>query len=131
MRLVMMFTFLMGCPSSDGGDDSAPSAGELVGAWIRAMPILVNAVEGNVEWVAVEDGTCQVSLHTDTGVSDEFACTYTAVDGVMHFDDEQCGNGEGEYTYVIGADGVLTFSLVQDPCSVRSQSIASDWLRLD
>jgi len=155
--LGLLFAFCMGCSGGDGeaegttdegdtlstgegplgtgSDTDLPggTAGDLVGAWSRATPVAMGPdTLVNMDWVAEEDGSCMVNMYDETDFSFEFPCTYSATEtGEFFTEDDHCTEGEGSYTYEIGADGVLKFTLVSDPCSDRSEGLASDWVRLD
>ena len=77
----------------------------------------------------VDDGTCTIGSAEE---DDSWSCEYSA-DGVnFSMTDEGCdgdGEGAGTYTYTIAQD-ILTFSLVDDPCTDRVMGLVGDWDRL-
>ena len=94
---------------------------------MRNDPLVIDGVEGQVVWTGAADGTCGVELTSSMGEL-AFSGTYTASAGTFTMSDERCDAGTGTYTYVIAGDQ-LTFTLVDDPCDDRVDTLTTDWTR--
>ena len=121
----------MGTAGMPSGGPTGASA-ELVGGWSRTTPVTMGADEVDVDWFAEADGTCRVSMSDASGLAIEFDCVY-AVPAMGEFttEDDRCTDGMGTYTYTIDASGLLSFTLVSDPCKDRSATLAGDWTPID
>jgi len=130
MSVRLSLTLLTAAAVACGGDKpdtGSDGSADLVGSWARNEPLVVDGVDGQVVWTGQADGTCGVELSTSMG-NLEFSGTYTASGGTFTMSDERCGAGTGTYTYVLSGDQV-SFTLVDDPCTDRADTLVADWTR--
>ncbi len=112
------------------GTDAADATDSLVGRWERDEPFdFGEGFVADLAWTGSDDGNCRVEFQTDE-FAETFACTYTAEAGDFTITDDGCVGDVGRYTYSVSGDTV-TFTLLDDPCEERSESLPTTWTRAD
>ena len=80
-----------------------------------------------VTWTGNIDGSCDVLMEAGPKQIG-FLCTYTADGAQFTIDNDDCHELTGVYSYTI-SEPVLSFTLIDDGCEGRAESIPGDWTR--